>query len=166
MISHFPVGRFGTMKERFFLTHNQIGTPSAICFAWDKLCLPDDLDYNFAICNISPHKRKLSWSHLKYDLVICARGLLEHLEWIKPMFSGQQLQPGSRNSIRQRITWCLKSLSQEQTLGKFYHFHEVNQETNGHIMQTHKHTRLDTIRMAKPWHKDKGKRQWNPNSVI
>ena len=45
MISHFPVGRFGTMKERFFLTHNQIGTPSAICFAWDKLCLPDDLDY-------------------------------------------------------------------------------------------------------------------------
>ena len=46
MISHFPVGRFGTMKERFFLTHNQIGTPSAICFAWDKLCLPDDLDYN------------------------------------------------------------------------------------------------------------------------
>ena len=45
MISHFPVGRFGTMKERFFLIHNQIGTPSAICFAWDKLCLLDDLDY-------------------------------------------------------------------------------------------------------------------------
>ena len=48
MISHFPVDRFGTMKERFFfLTHNQIGTPSAICFAWDKLCLLDDLDYRF-----------------------------------------------------------------------------------------------------------------------
>lgn len=77
---------------------------------------------NFATCNISPHKRKLSWSHLKHDLVICARGLLEHLEWIKPMFSGQLLQPGSRNSIRQRITWCLNSLSQEQTLGKFIIF--------------------------------------------
>ena len=48
MISHFPVGRFGTMKERFFLIHNQIGTPSAICFAWDKLCLLDDLDYKQA----------------------------------------------------------------------------------------------------------------------
>ena len=47
MISHFPVGRFGTMKEMFFLIHNQIGTPSAICFAWDKLCLLDDLDYIF-----------------------------------------------------------------------------------------------------------------------
>ena len=54
MISHFPVGRFGTMKERFFLTHNQIGTPSAICFAWDKLCLPDDLDYT-PMQHVIPH---------------------------------------------------------------------------------------------------------------
>ena len=40
-------------EGKFFLIHNQIGTPSAICFAWDKLCLLDDLDYNLVKLIIS-----------------------------------------------------------------------------------------------------------------